>query len=183
MRKNVRRSGEPRRPPPQLDEERLRDLAVRYVGRYATTRYKLGVYLARKLRERGWDGEHPPEIDVLVARMDDLGFVDDEAYAGAKARSLTARGYGMRRIGQALYAAGVEEPDRAEAQEEAAAKAFDAARTFARKRRIGPYAERLADPDKRRKQLAAFMRAGHGFTLARSFVDSQPGAMPEPQPD
>ncbi len=184
MRNNVQSSDKPRRAPKPLDDERLRDLAIRYVGRYATTRFKLAAYLSRKLRERGWaDGEAPADVEALVAKMDELGFVDDEAYAGAKARALTARGYGARRVGQALYAAGVEEQDRAEAEEGARAAAFDSARRFARKRRFGPFAAEAADPDRRQKQIAAFLRAGHDFRLARRFVDSLPGSVPDPDDD
>ena len=178
MRNKVRSSEKPRRAPRPLDEERLRDLAIRYVGRYATTRFKLAGYLSRKLRERGWAEEKPADVDALVARMDELGFVDDEAYAGAKARSLTARGYGARRVGQALYAAGIEEEDRSEAEEDARAAAFDSALHFARKRRVGPFAAEPAEPEQRQKQIAAFLRAGHGFRLARLFVESAPGCLP-----
>ena len=43
-----------------LNEERLHELALFYVGRFATTRAKLIAYLSRKLRERGWEGERQP---------------------------------------------------------------------------------------------------------------------------
>mgnify|MGYP001964310084 FL=1 len=180
MRNNLQSSERRRKPLRPLDEERLRELAIRYVGRYATSRHKLGSYLARKLRERGWEDEGTPDIDALVSKMDELGFVDDEIYAGMKARSLTARGYGVRRVGEALYAAGIEEQDRAAAEEEARAAAFDSARRFARKRRIGPFAAEAADPDRRQKQIAAFLRAGHDLRLARLFVESPPGSEPDP---
>ena len=45
-----------------LNEERLHELALFYVGKFATTRSKLKGYLNRKLRERGWEGDSPPEI-------------------------------------------------------------------------------------------------------------------------
>ena len=183
MRNNVPSSDKPRRPLRPLDEGRLRELAIRYVGRYATTRFKLAAYLTRKLRERGWEGGQPVDLAALVAKMDDLGFVDDEAYAGAKARALTARGYGARRVAQALYVAGVGDEDRAEAEEGARAAAFDSARNFARKRRFGPFAAEAAEPDRRQKQIAAFLRAGHDVRLARRFVDSAPGCVPEAEDD
>jgi regulatory protein len=44
----------PRRALPPLDQAALQELALRYVGKYATTRAKLRAYLGRKLRERGW---------------------------------------------------------------------------------------------------------------------------------
>jgi regulatory protein len=54
---------------PPLDEGRLNELALRYVGRFATTRAKLRSYLGRKLRERGWDGTREPEIAANAERF------------------------------------------------------------------------------------------------------------------
>ena len=41
----------------------MRDLALSYAGRYATTQAKLKHYLKRKLRTRGWAGEDEPAVD------------------------------------------------------------------------------------------------------------------------
>ena len=41
-----------RRERPPLDAEKLRELALAYVGRFATTRARLSTYLERKIRER-----------------------------------------------------------------------------------------------------------------------------------
>ena len=111
-----------------------------YAGRYATTRARLAAYLGRKLRERGWDGEGEPPVAELVARMAALGYVDDRAFAAARAAALSRRGYGARRVGAALRGAGIGEEDGAEARELAAAAAWEAALRFAERRRIGPFA-------------------------------------------
>ncbi|MBY0519066.1 MAG: hypothetical protein K2P79_01420 [Sphingomonas sp.] len=47
--------------------------------------------------------------------------------------------------------------------------------TFARKRRIGPFAATLADRPQREKQLAAMLRGGHDFDTARRIVAMEPG--------
>ena len=108
----TRRREKRRKPARPLDEATLRDLAMSYVARFATTGAKLERYLARKLRERGvveddtgrsWE----PDVGALVASFVEAGYVDDEAYARARSRDLSARGYGARRVDQALYAAGV----------------------------------------------------------------------------
>ena len=83
-----------------LDAAKLDELAISYVGRFATSKAKLTSYLARKLRERGWDGVGKPPIDELAERLSQLGYVDDSAFALAKARSLTSRGYGRDRVRQ-----------------------------------------------------------------------------------
>lgn len=174
---NATRTGRRRKPRP-LDRARLEELALAYVARFATTAAKLEFYLARKIRERGLD-----EIDVdpafvrqLVDRFVDKGFVDDAAFGQAKARDLLARGYGGRRVSDALRAAGVEEglrrdlaPDRLTMRE--------AARIFAQRRQFGPFGAERDEPadaarKRREKQLAAMVRAGHDFDTARQVVDA-----------
>lgn len=165
----------PRKPRPPLTGDSLSELALAYVGRFATTRAKLAAYLRRKLAERGWSGERPADVEALVDRFAANGYVDDSAYALAKSRSLSARGYGARRITQSLRAAGVDEADGDAARQLAEDEAVDAAIRFARRRHLGPFAEARPDRHGREKAIAAMIRAGHGFSLARAIVDLAPG--------
>ena len=55
---------------PPLDAAKLEELALGYVGRFATSRAKLRTYLQRKLRERGWDGEAEPPIEALADKFE-----------------------------------------------------------------------------------------------------------------
>ena len=164
----------PRQPRPPLDEAKLNELMLAYVAKFATSRAKLASYLARKVRERGWDGPGEPPVADLVAKAARLGFVDDAAYARGKARALTARGYGERRVSQALHAAGIDEQDGEAARGHARDEAVEAALQFARRRRFGPFAARAADPAEREKHLAAMVRAGHGFRLAKAILALAP---------
>ena len=173
--------GGPRRPRPPLDEGKLNELALAYVARFATSRARLGAYLRRKVRERGWDGGGEPPIEALVGQAAEAGFVDDAAFALSKARSLTARGYGSRRVRQALAAAGIDEADGEAAREHARAEAVEAALHFARRRRIGPFAAAKPDLNARQKALAAMVRAGHDFHLSKVIVGLDPGAAIDPQ--
>lgn len=170
---------------PPLDAEALERLGLFYAGRFATTRARLADYLRRKLRERGWSGPGAPPVEALVERFAALGYVDDAAFARAKTGALLRRGYGTRRVAQALKAAGVEEEDIAPARDEAESGALDAALRFARRRRIGPYAESPPANDRegreaRQKAAAAMLRAGHGLDLVRRILDASPGDVPDP---
>ena len=166
-----------RKAPKPLNEETLNELALRYVGRFATTRAKLGTYLGRKLRERGWDGRDSANPEAIVERFAELGYVDDASYALSRSRSLTGRGYGKRRVVQAMRVAGIDESDSEAAREFADAEAMNAALRFAEKKRLGPFAvNEVADPRERQKAIAAMVRAGHGFELARKIVNLSPGA-------
>lgn len=189
----------PRTKPP-LDETALRDLALAYVARFATTAARLEGYLARKIRERGvaqdGDGDGDDEgggrlreLDVaaLVARLIELGYIDDEAYARSRSRDLMQRGYGKRRVEQALWAAGVEEQARSNtAPGEAAGRR--AALLLARKRGFGPFARDLRDSredreaahKRREKQIAAMLRAGHLYEHVQFILDAaEPGVLEE----
>jgi regulatory protein len=162
---------------PPLDESRLNELALRYVGRFATTRAKLRSYLARKVRERGWDGTREPDLGAIAEKFAMQGYVDDASYALSKSQSLTSRGYGKRRVAEALKAAGIEDEHGVAAQEHAEEEAVSAALKFARRRRVGPFADSTPlEPRDKEKALAAMVRAGHGFDLARAILALPPGA-------
>jgi len=169
----------PRKPRPLLDAAKLDELALSYVGRFATSRAKLLTYLKRKLRERGWGEEGEPPLDRLADRLVRLGYVDDRAYALSKARSLMGRGYGGRRVRQALSLAGVAEDEAGEARDLVEAEAVESALRFARRRSLGPFATDRPDPRRRERELAAMIRAGHGFGLARAIIDLNPGEIPD----
>jgi regulatory protein len=164
---------------PPFDEAGLEQAALAYAGRYATTRFRLGAYLARKLRERGWGGSGEPPVEMLVERMAKLGYVDDRAFAAGRAASLARRGYGQRRLAAMLRSAGIAEEDGAEAREIASMEAWNAALRFAERRRLGPFAPTKADRPAREKALAAMVRAGHPVSLARRILAARPGEIPD----
>jgi regulatory protein len=159
--------------PRPLDQDGVLRLALHYVGRYATTEAKLGGYLRRKVRERGWDDDAAPDFDVVVARCAASGYVDDASFAEVRAGVLNRRGYGARRIGQVLQQAGV---DRALVESVMPDKdaAIAAAETYARRKRIGSFAITPPNESIRRRHLLAMIRAGHSFELARKFAFAFP---------
>ena len=157
-----------------LNSADLRQFALTYVSRYATSRHKLAEYLRRKIRERGWEEEEAPPVEALVEELAGNRFVDDRAYAEMKAGGLSRRGYGPRRVRQALDAAGIAEGDAADALRGAEADSTVAALTYAKRRRLGPFSAHFDDPDHRRKALAAMLRAGHAYLTARRILDLSP---------
>lgn len=168
-----------RKAPSPLDRDSLERLAIAYVGRYATTRAKLNAYLSRKLKERGWAGEEPAMIDALCDKCVRLGFIDDAAFAAARAVALGRRGYGARRVEGALRAAGVGEAEGREARSIAAEGALAAAMRFAERKRIGPYASSPTEEGARRRQFAAMMRAGHPYEIVRQVLSAERGECDE----
>jgi regulatory protein len=154
-----------------LTRARLEELALAYVARFATTQAKLRDYLRRKLRERGWNEEGSPPVDALVSRYAQLGYVDDAAWARMKTGGLLRRGYGARRVSEALQVAGVEEDLRGDFRPDELQQRR-AALVLARRRRFGPFAVQRPDGPVREKQVAAMMRAGHRLDIACRIVDA-----------
>lgn len=167
----------PRRAAPPLDERSLQELALAYVGRFATTRAKLRAYLQRKLRERGWDGAREADLTGLADRFAERGFVDDAGYAIAKAQALASRGYGKRRLIENLRLAGIDEEDGAAAREHSDREAVAAALRFAERRRLGPFAAAPTEGARERdKAITAMVRAGHSLGIAKAICRLEPGA-------
>lgn len=166
--------------PRALTFEKLREIALRYVSRYATSEAKLSGYLHRKIRERGWSLDEPePNIEALVADFVRLGFIDDTAFAAARARVMTQRGMGLRRVNEDLRAKGITEIRSADARAQAERDRWVAADRFARRKKFGPYAETIASPALFQKQMQAFLRAGHSFETAKVFLQATPGQLLE----
>lgn len=162
-----------RPPPAPLDAPGLEALALTYVARFATSTGKLADYLKRKLRERGWAEDTPADIPAVVERMAGHGYVNDAAYAEAQGQGLRRRGYGARRIDTALDHAGIAKDLRTAARGSETERRH-AALAFARRKRFWPYAAaRCLDPAMRKKQMAAFLRAGHGLDHVRRVMDAQ----------
>lgn len=191
-----RRDRQPRarreRPPPRpIGRARLEEMALAYVARFATSAGKLEAYLKRKVRERGWDGAEDEDttavageaIEDIVTRFVEVGYVDDEGFAHGRSRSLTGRGFGPRRVDAALREAGIADDLRNAARPDAQ-RQRQAALDLARKRGFGPFDRSAAPPEDARpsyevlaqiraiqeKQLAAMLRAGHSFDIARAVL-------------
>jgi regulatory protein len=154
------------RPPP--DAASLREAALNYLARYATTETGLRRVLQRRIdrwahQASGRDGaaEHAAaakaSIPAIVARMVELGLVNDAEFAEARARGLALSGRSRRMITTRLMAKGIA-PDKArEVLPEHEGGELASALILARKRRIGPF--RKAEPD-RNREIGVFARAG-----------------------
>lgn len=159
-------------PPPPLDQAALDGLALTYVARFATSSGRLSTYLKRKVRERGWAEETPPDVAAVVESMAQRRYLDDAAYAAAKGDGLRRRGYGARRIETALDHDGIAAPLRTAARGSETERRH-AVLAFARRKRFWPYsAAPCLDTAMQRKHLAAYLRAGHGLDHVRRVMNA-----------
>jgi regulatory protein len=154
-----------------LNAERLQALALNYAARYATTEAKIRHYLLRKLSMADWVGENDPALDPLIARLVDLGIVNDQAFAKMRSDGLTRRGYGANRVRLQLKRDGVKTDDAALVIADRADEALAVALAFAKRKRFGPFALTKPSLADRKKQLAAFCRAGHNYATSCHILD------------
>ena len=172
-----RRTG---RIPKQATPDRLEKAAYHYVERYATSSENLRRVLMRRVDRSAHFHETDRNtgavwVDEIVNKLVAAGVLDDENYAKMRAESLVRRGYGPKRIANALRAKGV--PDDiakaalAHLEQIVADPEMTAAIAFARRRRIGPF--RGEDrTENRQRELAALARAGISYDVAWRIVEA-----------
>lgn len=171
------------KPPRKPTPERLANIALHHLDRYASSAENLRRVLERRVfkaslhhddldvdEARGW-------IDAIVARYVASGMLDDRAYAETRARSLMSRGNSQRQIRMKLYEKGLGADDIDSAlvalENDHADPELAAAVKLARRRRLGPF----ADPTKREecveKHLATLARAGFSYDMAKRVIEAE----------
>ncbi|QSQ12786.1 regulatory protein RecX [Myxococcus landrumensis] len=184
------RTGQDSRPlrkqkrPRKVSPRYLENAALHYLKRYASTVSQLKRVLVRRVdrsvKEHGGDkAEALGWLEALTQKLVRNGLINDDAYAGMKAQSLRASGRSTRVIAQKLRMKGVDAElvQRKLAQATAEVSDEQAARIWARKKRLGPFRKNLETREENRKRdLAALARAGFSFGTAKKVID---GALDE----
>ena len=112
-----------------------------------------------------------PDPEGLAAKMVSLRYIDDRAYAEAKAASLARRGMGARRVRQALHAARIG----AEDSEAVAPQVAEAAESSSRVDKGGSRVDKGGPEAPRTRRLAAndcrrLVRIRRSLTATRRLV-------------
>jgi regulatory protein len=107
--------------------------------------------------------------DAAVRFAYDQQALDDAAYAAASTRAAVRNGRSKRIIAQKLSAKGVA-VDTVQSALEGTDDLF-AAVVFARKRGFGPFRRNDLDEKRKARELAAFIRNGFGFEIARMIFE------------
>ncbi|MFP2925982.1 regulatory protein RecX [Pyxidicoccus sp. 3LG] len=178
-RKAARQPKRPRKVSPTY----LENAALHYLKRYASTQSQLKRVLMRRvdksLRFHGGDrAEALGWLDALIAKLVRNNLLNDEAYARTKANSLRASGRSTRVIAQKLRMKGVAAEVVTQKLADATADISDedAARIWARKKRLGPFRKNASTREEnRQRDLASLARAGFPFGIAKKVIDSDAG--------
>ena len=129
-------------------------------------------YPAATLCRKVAEGGVPPEAaQAAVARLTELGLVDDRRLAGRMARDMVRfRRYPARRLTQELQKRGIPADTAREAAEQATADQPDDEQALALIRK--KYYNKMETEDGRRKTAAALVRFGFSYETARRAVEA-----------
>ena len=174
------------KPPKPVSREWLMRAAAHYLERYASSSENLRRVLSRKVLKRtiarGEDaGDFSALIEEIVTRFEEFGFLDDEAYAEARTRSLRRKGLSERMVQAKLGQKGVAEEAVGKALEKDETTEAEAAIRYAKRRRLGPWRSRER-AERRDKDIAAMMRAGFAYGLARDTIDGENAISSDEEP-
>lgn len=163
------------RKPKEPTSRWLRDQALRYLDRFATTAQKMHHHLYRKAQAGKLffdidEAELRIRIDLEIEKLVSSGFINDRGYAASKARVMSRQGKSFNQIRRKLMELDVSE----EIQEAALAglgddiEAIDvrAAALYVRKRKFGPYKADGARKERWEKEMGSLARNGFSFSVA-----------------
>jgi len=172
---------------PAPTRSRLHEAALAHLARFAATEAGLIRVLDRRIdrwvRAATAEGTLDPDSVPLARQMVrevaralvQSGVVNDEAFAEARARSLTRAGRSRLAVSAHLAAKGVPQAVAKAALPDPESE-LGAALAYARRRRLGPFRVGDADEDTRRKDLGALARAGFPQPVAQQALRMDPEA-------
>ncbi len=167
--------------PRKITESTLRNIALYYLQRYASSSENLKRVLMRRVHRAAQFHEMDISeseiwVDQLVQRLVHTGVVDDQAYAEGRMRALFRRGASPRTIAQRLKEKGVDddliEQTLSTLRDETSDPNLLAAIKLAKRRRLGPYQTEQRRTDRKDKDLAALARAGFDYQTALKVIDA-----------
>lgn len=176
------RPAKARRGPRRATARHLENAALYYLQRFASSSANLRRVLMRKVtRSARFHGTDPEAgaalVDVLIARFEKSGLLDDRTYAEGRVQTLRRRGDSARLIRAKLAAKGLDgetiESALAACVDDAGDPELAAAAALARRRRLGPYRDRRARRAMFEKDLAALARAGFSYDVARRVMEAE----------
>lgn len=171
------------RKPKKITESYLHNSGLYYLERFASSSENFRKVMMRKVQKscyahKDQDIDKCAElVDALVLKFQNLELLNDESYARSMVTSMRRRGKSRRYIIGNLKTKGLN-ADIVERElqryadenlEDASTDEFEAALTFARKKRIGPF--RGIKEEAFEKELATLARAGFSYDIAQKVLN------------
>jgi regulatory protein len=165
------------RRPPNVTRAGIEAAALRYLERFDCSVARLRKVLTERIAKAARAGvaeaaSAPAIVEELLLRYQSSGLIDDQRFAKNFAARQRDRGMSARMIEQKLRARGisVDLVQQLLPRAQSAAVELEAARAFARRRRLGPHRKPEVREAYRRKDLMALARAGFNYDTASRVV-------------
>jgi regulatory protein len=160
-----------------LTAELIYQRALHYLERYAAPRAGVKAVLQRSVMRAQRRGDSIPQavpewIEAALDKLERAGYLSDKSFAETKLVSLRRAGTSSQKIRQKLAVKGVTVDVVADVLEHDESDDRQAAVAFARRRRLGPYADEKKRAALKDKHIAALARAGFSLTIARWVVNA-----------
>ncbi len=146
--------------------EALEEATLRYLNRFDCSVEKLRSYMRTLVRRHGGDAALLAHGETLLERYRASGVLDDGRFAKNLAERMRGRGTSRRMLKKKLLARGIGRDVADEVARSSPESDLEAARAFARRRRIGPYRPEADRNANRRRDLAALARQGFDHDTA-----------------
>lgn len=179
------------RPPKKITESYLHNSGLYYLQRFTASTAHFKKIMTRKIdKSCQWHKDQDRDscikmLDNIAARFQELGLLNDEAYARGMVNSLRRRGLSGRMIRAKLAAKGLgsDETEQAlcrHAEDLGTDENVEliAALRLARRRKIGPYSREAGvkkDESAYNKALGSMARAGFSFDVCKKILDMDAG--------
>lgn len=178
MPRRPRTNSDPARP---LSAAELEAYAVSYLARFDCTAAKMRQVLLRKLGKQQAKPEtdaefttrrsvSSPEVDAILARFLEVGYLNDQRFARGLAQSLLGRGVAPRKAVERLRQRGVDGELAAAVIAELGASGeteLSSACRLVQRKRLGWCRPEAARKERAQKDLGTLARAGFSFDVAR----------------
>ena len=167
--------------PRRMTKDRLRNIALYHLQRYATSSANLNNVLYRRVLKAA--RHHETDMDEAKIWISDVidglvrsSAIDDTRYADGKALTMLRRGQSPRKVQAYLASKGIN-PDTISAALSAAGEEIGdvdlkAAEAYAMRRRLGPFRIDGLTQEKKKKELAILGRAGFRYETALKIVEA-----------
>jgi regulatory protein len=163
--------------PPNVSRAGLEAAALRYLERFDCSVARLKKILDERVAKAARAGVEeaqaaPGFIQLILERYQSSGLINDQRFAQNFAERQRDRGASRRMIEQKLRLRGIssELVQQVLPRAESAQSELEAARAFARRRRLGPHRKPDAREAFRGKDLMALARAGFDYDIATRVV-------------
>ena len=180
--KKIKKEARKPKVPRKISASYLENSALYYLQRFSTSSENLRRVMMRKINKSCAHHETSVDeaaelLDIMIVRFLTSGLLDDTLYARARTNTLHRRGSSARQIRSKLMEKGLAndiiEQVIGELANEVENPELEAAISYARRRRLGPWRDPAKRDEKHEKDLAALARAGFSYDIARKVIGAE----------